>query len=331
MTKTWTRWACVVIALIAGTMPALPAHCQSDKEKLQGDTSVLSNDAFTSLEKVDQRFRGIYASSREESLKNCGPIILVKDNQLIVLHDGKRAQFPFHVGDYDVLKTIDHVVLSLFLVLPKNMDTELDQKTLAALQNVKGMIKASRSALSGCHLPGKTLERQGAILDESDHFIDTIVETRYVNSLKWRRFADDLNPQLFANMNEAIAAELDSLDRQLTSAAKTLSRQDLDSLHVIVFGGHMARDQSALMQFFQTALGQKREGDRLIYCEGADNETQGLDLLATHILDASIGTGFFSDRWRMHRDLLCDGARRYLARHHIKALSERSGTPVAKR
>jgi hypothetical protein len=37
-----------------------------------------------------------------------------------------------------------------------------------------------------------------------------------------------------------------------------------------------------------------------------------LELLGTHLLDASIGEGFFGDPLRLHRDLLGDAAAAYL-------------------
>ena len=41
----------------------------------------------------------------------------------------------------------------------------------------------------------------------------------------------------------------------------------------------------------------------------------GMDLLATHALDRKVAIDFFKDKWRMHRDLLSDGARQYLKKH----------------
>ena len=43
------------------------------------------------------------------------------------------------------------------------------------------------------------------------------------------------------------------------------------------------------------------------------DEPSELRLLATHVLDASVGEGFFGDARRMHRDLLADAAAQVLA------------------
>jgi len=69
------------------------------------------------------------------------------------------------------------------------------------------------------------------------------------------------------------------------------------------------------MQYFERLLGE-REGRRLVFAEGLWDEPSQLQLLATHLLDASIGESFFGDPLRMHRDLLSDAAAQVLAERH---------------
>src|SRR6185503_15461362 len=63
----------------------------------------------------------------------------------------------------------------------------------------------------------------------------------------------------------------------------------------------MAREGEIAMQYFERLLGE-REGRRLVFAEGLWDEPSQLQLLATHLLDASIGESFFGDPLRMHRD-----------------------------
>jgi hypothetical protein len=81
---------------------------------------------------------------------------------------------------------------------------------------------------------------------------------------------------------------------------------------VIVVGAHMAREGEIAMQYFEKLLGE-REGLRLVFAEGLWDEASELQLLATHLLDASVGESFFGDPLRMHRDLLSDAATQVLA------------------
>ena len=74
----------------------------------------------------------------------------------------------------------------------------------------------------------------------------------------------------------------------------------------------MAREGEIAMQYFEKLFGE-REGLRLVFAEELWDEPSELRLLATHVLDASVGEGFFGDARRMHRDLLADAAAQVLA------------------
>ena len=74
----------------------------------------------------------------------------------------------------------------------------------------------------------------------------------------------------------------------------------------------MAREGEIALQYFEKLLGE-REGLRLVFAEGLWDEASELQLLATHLLDASVGEGLFGDARRMHRDLLSDAAAQVLA------------------
>ena len=59
---------------------------------------------------------------------------------------------------------------------------------------------------------------------------------------------------------------------------------------------------------FEEEGSSKDNSFRLIYGENVFDEEKALRLLGTHLVDADIGTYFFNDAQRMHRDLLSDAA-----------------------
>ena len=97
-------------------------------------------------------------------------------------------------------------------------------------------------------------------------------------------------PLLLANAVDAARMEIDDL----AAAVHALPPEVRERMHVIVVGAHMARDREIAMQYFEKLPGE-------------------LQLLGTHLLDASVGQGFFGDPLRMHRDLLSDAAAKVLA------------------
>jgi hypothetical protein len=117
------------------------------------------------------------------------------------------------------------------------------------------------------------------------------------------------------NVDDAVADQLLAIDMQVRQWRKQLGPERWQELSVVVVGGHMPRERNTTMQYFAKALRVKREGARLYYCEGLSEESDGLNLVGTHILDRKIAVAFFKDEWRMHRDLLSDGAAKYLSKH----------------
>jgi hypothetical protein len=308
------------LALLTAALLSANAQCTEIEASGKDSATLTETAAMQMLEEADSTFRSLYKEARQKILAGVGPVLLLKDDRLILIADNRRAEIPYHVKAYDVLKSIDHVPLAIFLALPEGANVKIDKERLTALIKAKSMLTECRLALVASPLPEKTVVRQKRILDPLDEFLDSTIEQGFVSSRPWQQLLDALRAPLLANANEAIGAELESLNAKFTLAIKGLTHEQLRAMHVIVFGGHMPRSRYAFMQFFEKVLRQKGEGDKVIYCEGADSESQGLDLMGTHILDASIGSAFFADQWRMHRDLLGDGARRYLRNHHIKSV-----------
>ena len=83
---------------------------------------------------------------------------------------------------------------------------------------------------------------------------------------------------------------------------------------------HMPRQGLLSFQYFSKLLNQAQEGDQIIVAEsaGTTDEEQAIDLLLTHMLDGKVAVEFFKDPWRMHRDLLSDGAKEWLEKHKLQ-------------
>jgi hypothetical protein len=76
------------------------------------------------------------------------------------------------------------------------------------------------------------------------------------------------------------------------------------------------------LQFVCDYLNEKSEGHEIIVMEGRSTEEEGLDLLATHILDQYIGKDFFKDETVMDRDLLSGVANQWLKNHKVGERSQ---------
>jgi hypothetical protein len=266
-------------------------------------------------------FHKSYADERRRVLAALGPVLIVGQGKLVLCNGPIRKEESDEDSVHDQLKIIDHEVLTLFLLLRSKCDRRLDEVTLKKLSDLKNIFAKTDSIVHSLQVSDPIKSRQRALLQVSIDFVDIVLKNKIVSAESLRAFTRSAGRQTLENASYAIAARLDHLEKRTHSIVGQLSTKDRARLHVIIFGPHMARAENAEMQFFQKMLGETEEGHRIIYFEGAGDEEAALNLLATHSLDADIGSAFFGDASFMHRDLLSKGARSYLEKHPPKPLS----------
>ena len=102
--------------------------------------------------------------------------------------------------------------------------------------------------------------------------------------------------RIYKNADAAVLYELGKTDNQIALWKKSMSEDEWDKLKVIVVSPHMPRNQNRQMIYFQSLLGEKEEGNRIIYMDGEPNqEEKALNLLGVHELDRDIAIAFFRD------------------------------------
>lgn len=249
------------------------------------------------LAELNLAARAAYAEARQRALANAGPVLIVGPARITLLHDGARSEFELRPARYDDLKAIDHFALGLHAL---HFQAAPD---LARVADLRAMAAKALAALDGRGLTPAQLERQREIVRLP------LSPDGAQGLAAWERA---VAPLLLANALDAVRAEVADIDAAMAAVRRALGTGELARLHVIVVGAHMAREGEVAMQYFEKLLGQ-REGLRLVFAEGLWDEQSELQLLATHLVDASVGEGFFGDARRMHRDLLADAAAQVLA------------------
>lgn len=291
----------VVCAMVGALLIAMPAAAKSDAD-LFGD--------------LNDSFRAAYADAMKEDTSAAGPVIIVGGGRATLLHAGKKVEeVEYLPSQYGIFKTLDHVPLAIFVMLVNHTDSPLSDDKVKELETFKKAISAASTKASRLELSAEALERARNLLAVAGNFVDKVTSSQRVSRAELNSFARQCEPVLMDNAYDAVSIELGGLDKQVMGWKKSMSAAEWDNLHVVVMGGHMARQQEREMQYFQMLLGEREEGRRIVYLEGSSEIDNAMDLLAKHILDASIGDAFFADPMRMHRDVLSDAARRYLQEH----------------
>lgn len=264
---------------------------------------------------LNEAFRQVYLSAKQDILSRTDPVIILLGDKLVLTSNGARQEATFIEPAYNVLKSVDHLPLALFVILVNHTGDSLPQSVKDRLKQMRDLAGPARSAVAESQLSAGQKERQTSLIDRSLAFLDAVLAEGSLTPKRLAQFARGLAPDILRNVDDACALELAAIDRIIAGWKANMSESEWQKAHFIVVDGHMARNDNRHMQYFLALTGEQNEGERVIYMEGAEEEFKALDLIVTHILDKSIGESFFRDPWRMHRDLLSDGARLYLKNH----------------
>ncbi|HEX4386356.1 MAG TPA: hypothetical protein VH083_25550 [Myxococcales bacterium] len=234
--------------------------------------------------------RADYAEARGRAIAHAGPVLVVGPSQITFIDGQKRQQFELAPPAFHQLKTVAHLPLGLHSLFFQQ--TPPREKLLEL-----------RAAAEKTPLP-EPRDRQQRIIALSTGLIDDAL----AGHADLPRYEREVAPLLLENALDAARMEIADLD---AATAEVRKQTDLSKLHVVIVGAHMAREGEISQHYFEKLLGE-REGLHIVFAEGLWDEPSELSLLGTHLLDSSVGEGFFGDPRRMHRDLLSDAAKKLL-------------------
>lgn len=287
---------CALIALGSGQVLAQTAKGESDNLLI-----------------MNTKFREIYLKAKNEAIAKSGPVIIVYFDRIALINGDKKEEEPTILDEFTTLKSIDHIPLALYSLL--HGKSNLSEQDLKTLKEFAALVENGRADLVKHDLPKRTLDRQYRIIDKCRAIIEQCTKSGNLADGALQSLTRELAPDLLENAYEAISSQLKAIDKTMIKWKSTMSESDWSRFHVVIAGGHMPRQGNSNFQYFSRLLKEKEEGERVIYMEGLSQESDALALLGTHVLDEGVAVSFFKDKWRMHRDLLSDGATRYLREH----------------
>jgi hypothetical protein len=299
-----------VSALLASGDDAIPrAAPQATAASAQKGRGTQADDALLALNDAS---RAAYRRAREEALARCGPVVLVEGDDLVLVYGLYRSTAHITPETYRTLKTISHIPLAIHALVDGRGGEAVDDKRLYDLKHYRDLVARAADGLGDRGLGAEQLKRQKAITDESLKFLSAMLEARRVAGKQLDEYRRRMRPLLDANATEAARAQIDGLQRQMKAWKGRLTDAEWGQLRVVVMGTQLPRKDNLAVQYFARLLDETGEGGRIVYAEALFEESRALDLLATRLVDTRIGTAFFEDASRMHRDLLGDAAKEYL-------------------
>jgi hypothetical protein len=256
-------------------------------------------------------FRAAYAQARKELLAKQGPVIIADGDNVVLLRGGQRSEVNVS-AIADIVKPVGHTPLAIHALLASAGEAELTAERLKELRSIRELIEPAAKSLADLGLPQDIHVLQTQILRESGKFLDSVLANKKVKVAERLAFTRELGPLLATSVAYAASTQLDAMHRQVMAWKADMTAAEWGQLRVLVLGSAPPRKDSLRTQYFARLLGEKGEGERIIYAEALFDESRALNLLGSYQLDTVIGTDFFDDPASMHRDLLADGAAAHL-------------------
>lgn len=263
------------------------------------------------LADLNKSFRAAYSRARAEVLRQGGPVILTSGDNIILLRGGKRTEARVVPEKYHTLKAVAHVPLTVYVLLAPFGEGDISEPRLTSIREYRGRLDGACKALEG-RLPEADLGRQRQIISAAREFLDGVLQRKAFKNDELVAFTRKTGPPVLANAAEAARVEIDGLHKQVMAWKADMTPEEWGRLRVVVCGSKMPRKGNLDTQYFAKLLGEPGECSRIVYAEGVAEEGRAMNLLGTFTIDTEIGSAFFDDKTRMHRDLLEDGAAEYL-------------------
>lgn len=284
---------------------AAAAECPSDSVKSD------KRDEYPFIA-TNRLFLKNYSAAKKELRQNLGPVIICTGDSLSLHKEGSVERHKFIGYKYTTLKQIAHITLGTYVILINHCGSELPAETRSTLESFGEAIRKAASQIETLDLSDKEKQNQKEICEKTIAFIDRTLKEGELTRNELRNYTRSVAALTLDNAYGAVGEQLSTIDGIVRKWLEQMPEEDREKLHVIIETGHMPREKQSSLQYFLFLLKEKRPGRRVITMESMKNEEEGINLLLTHILDEKVAVDFYADSWRMHRDLLSDGATKYL-------------------
>ncbi|EPX59587.1 hypothetical protein D187_002748 [Cystobacter fuscus DSM 2262] len=275
------------------------------------------------LAALNTAFRDAYAARRDAVLAEMGPVIAQIDDLLILRMRGERHEGPARTRRYHEFKSLAHLPLALYALLSGPRGA-LDEATRERLTTLRRLVTDTEASLAQRAFSSEERTRQQRLLGAAREQIDQVLSSGSVSAGALAAYVRAQAPDLLRNAEDAARDQLETMHATVEAWKQRMTPEERDQLRAVVAVSHMSRPGNVAVQYFSVTLGERWEGrfdqeglnpgKRVLAAETTFDEEASFTLLATHVLDANVGTRFFGEETRLSRDALADATERLLAK-----------------
>ncbi len=308
-TKIFTLSTLLFCSTISATLANNSNHNINNKINITKETSV-----GKTLQSADDFFREIYATKVDEKVDKAKPFLLIANDKIYLYKSNFITAKTLTPVIYNLLKSVDHIPLAVFVLLDDKTDQILDEKTILKLKRLEQFSHELSDRFEYSYILDDTVKNQIEILKATSNFCQPIIEKKQISQDNLQNFASLITKALMKNADIATANLLENLNSYLQEL--DFNEQNKKALHVIILTAHMAQSKQCIYQYFQKYFNETAEGHHIIVLEDSNTDEMAIKLLGKHILDTDIANAFFNDPDRMHKDLLYQAAQKYLGKQN---------------
>jgi hypothetical protein len=255
--------------------------------------------------RLNDAFRPAYDDLRARALAAQRPILFATGDQIVLLRDGGRVEARLDIPrEVDELKAVAHLVLTCFLVLGTRGDHALDGPTRDCAHDLRVRVRAAADAPPAPGLDPAAVDRQRELLDRAAALLDRALAAGRADAREAAAFVRACRPLVDAQTADAAARMLAVLRAGIEPLWESLSPAERDRLVVLNMGTKSAREGAQIARYLAWLMGVEGEGERLVFAEGARDEAEAMQVLATFLADLRIGVAFGDHPLAFLRDVL---------------------------
>lgn len=286
-------WRCITLLTILYTSLIWPGTPPEESLLAQHNVQVL---------KIYNRLKRTYTQKTD-------PLIIAWGNKLVFYHHQITHEYPIISQNYDVLKSISHVVLAVYALFDPNNEFP---KNMADVIAYKDLLISTEPLIQTLPLSSDQKKRQQHILALTKHALNETIERKSVSRPTIQQLFKALSPLIQKNIDDAARLEIDAINQQMAKIQHQLTPEELKRLFVVIPTSKMPRQDNLMGQYFSKYMNAPMDSKRLIYAEGLTETKQILALVGSWQMESNLSLIFFHDANQMKKDILGTSTQQYL-------------------
>ena len=261
--------------------------------------------------RMHQALRDVVTAERQQ----LGPLIMFEDGE-IKLYRGDQEVAGYTIVPplaYDQLKIIGHATFAVVIQVHRSDLSFGDRK--AWLEGFVSELQTVRTELESFELPEELEKSQRALIGHTLELAKTAQHQEDIREAELRAFAQQVLPLLQDGFTHSARLHVDLIHQQAEKLYALLTPEERVQLRGYFHGGRGAREGNLALQYVSWLVGERTgaESERVVFTEGVLDRDRAMVELAKFGVERQLAGLVFGDPAGLHRDVLSEATRAYLA------------------